>query len=55
MQATVARTGSGRRMAMSGRFAVRVAHALLLISAAIVPPGVCDACVGRPETGGCRG
>ena len=45
MFAMVARTGSRLRMATSGRHAVRVTHALLFLSATIVSPGVCDACV----------
>ena len=47
MFAMVARTGSHLRMATSGWHAVRVTHALLFLSATIVSPGVCDACVKR--------
>ena len=48
MSATVARTGSFRPEATTGRLTVRVTHALLFLAAAAVPPGVCDACPACP-------
>lgn len=48
MSATVARTGSFRPEATTGRLTVRVTHALLFLAAAAVPPDVCDACPACP-------
>ena len=48
MIATVARTGSFRPEATTGRFSARVTHTLLFLAAAVVPPGVCDACPACP-------
>ena len=52
MSATVARTGSGRPEATTGRFTVRVTHTLPFPAAAAIAPDVCDDCTTRFSQGG---
>jgi hypothetical protein len=52
MSATVARTGSGRPEATTGRFTVRVTHTLPFPAAAAMAPDVCDDCTTRFSQGG---
>jgi len=52
MSATVARTGSGRPEATTGRFTVRVTHTLPFPAAAAMAPDVCDDCTTHFSQGG---